>query len=86
MEAERDSGKVERQKTVEEVTGWVIVGCDEGVGDVDTVMPCLMPVCEGTAGRGVEDLLVDVVLEDLCARSVFSSQMTVCISSPRCSR
>lgn len=65
MEAEEDGGEVEGQEAVEQVAGRMVVGGDEAVGGVDGVVPGLVPVGEGAAGWGVQELLVDVVLQDL---------------------
>lgn len=67
MEAEGDGGEIEGEETVQEVASWMVVGGDEGVRDVDVVMPGLMPMGEGAACWGVQEVVVDVVLKYLGA-------------------
>ena len=66
MEAEDDGGEVEGQKAVQQIADWVVVGCDEGVWNVDAVVPGLVPLGQGATGGGVKEVGVDVVLEYLC--------------------
>jgi hypothetical protein len=44
VEAEDDGGEVEWQKAMQEVAYWMVVGCDERVGDVDAVVPGTVPL------------------------------------------
>ena len=70
MKAEDDGREIEGQEAMEQVANWVVVGCNERVGDVDAVVPRLVPVGQGAACGGVEEVCMDVVLEDLVGSSV----------------
>lgn len=50
---------------MQEVAGWMIVRRNERIGHVDAMVPCLVPMGERAACRGVQEVRVDVVLEDL---------------------
>jgi hypothetical protein len=65
VEAEDDGRKIEGKEAVQEVAYWVVIGCDKGVRDVDAVVPGLVPVGKDTTSGGVEEVVVDVVLQDL---------------------
>ena len=50
---------------MQEVADGVVVVCGKGVGDLDAVVPALMQVGECTAGRRVQQMCVDIVLQYL---------------------
>ena len=55
---------------VQKKTYWVIVVRDEGVRGPDAVLPGQMPAGGVGGARGVEEVEVDVILENLKSKSI----------------
>jgi hypothetical protein len=62
VEAEDDGGKIEGEEAVQQVAYRVVVGCDEGIGNVDAVVPGLMPMGEDSTGWSMEQVIMDIIL------------------------
>ena len=54
---------------VQKKTYWVVVVRDEGVRGSDAVLPGQMPAGEAGGAKGVEEVGVDVILENLKSKS-----------------
>ena len=69
MESEEVGWEVERKEVVKKKIYWVVVIRDERVRGPDAVLSGQMPAGEVGGAKGVEEVEVDAILENLKSKS-----------------